>query len=141
MYFGEINHEIRVWFARRVRQGLEAMRVYEGNSWETRHYLSDPELLEWAVEWYCKHIAEFIKGTAPDTFCVDDIHNDERVEYQRKAVCCRCWEVLDMANAALGGAKEAKQHDTLDAWLEALNAGDLEWSGPTEDRGGSLVVA
>ena len=139
MYFGEINLGIRVWFARRVRRTLEAIRDNEVNGWETRQQLSDPEIFEWVAEWYCEHIAEFIRDNPRDTFCVDDIHNDERVEYQSKAVCNRRPDVRSMAMAAQARTREGQRFADLDEWLEALNAGQLKWSGPREKDGGDLV--
>ena len=139
MYFGEINLGIRVWFARRVRRTLEAIRDNEVNGWETRQQLSDPEIFEWVAEWYCEHIAEFIRDDPRDTFCVDDIHNDERVEYQSKAVCRRCPDARSMAIAAREGPREAQRFADLDGWLEALHAGELEWNGPSEKDGEDLV--
>ncbi len=140
MYFGEINIGIRVWFGRRVRQTLEEIRDNKENSWQVRQRMSDPVIFEWMAEWYCEHIAEFIQDDPRDTFCVDDIHNDERVRYQDKAVCEKCGDVLDMAIGALAGVREAQRFADLDSWLEALHAGELEWDGPIEQKGYELVT-
>ena len=139
MYFGEINFGIRVWFARRVRQSLEGIRDYKENGWETRQQLADPEVFEWVATWYCEHIAEFISDNPGDTFCVDDVHNDERVEYQSKEVGRRCPCVRGMAMEALAEVREAQRFTDLDTWLEALHAGQLEWDGPSEKDGEKLV--
>jgi len=109
------------------------------NSWQFHYHLSGPEVFEWVAEWYCEHIAEFIKDDARNTFCVDDIHNEERVRYQGKAVCEKCGDVLDMATGALAGVREAQRFADLDSWLEALHAGKLEWDGPSERVGYELV--
>ena len=139
MYFGEINIGIRVWFERRVRRSLEGIRDNKKNKWERRRQLADPWVFEWVAKWYCEHIADFIRDDPGDTFCVDDIHNHEAVSYQRGAVYDKCWAVLDSATAALERMQEAKQYETLDAWLAALHAGELGWGGPGEKDGEELV--
>ena len=139
MYFGEISIGIRVWFERRVRRTLEAIRDDKENKWERCRQLADPEILQWAVEWYCEHIADFIRDDPGDTFCVDDIHNHEAVSYQRGAVYDKCWDVLDMAAGAQAEVREAQRFTDLDTWLEALHAGQLEWDGPSEKDGEKLV--
>ena len=139
MYFGEINFGIRVWFARRVRRSLEGIRDNKENKWERRQQLADPWVFEWVAKWYCEQIADFIRDDPGDTFCVDDIHNNEAVSYRRGAVYDKCWEVLDMAAGAQAEVREAERFTDLDTWLEALHAGQLEWDGPSEQDGEKLV--
>ena len=139
MYFGEINLGIRVWFGKRVREDLVEIQENEKNQYWYRDQLSDPEVLEWVAEWYCEHIGEFVRGHSKDTFCVEDIHNDERVRYQCDAVHDKCWEVVRMAHEAVKKIKEATEYADLTDWLEALHTGRLTWSGPTEKHGESFV--
>ena len=135
MYFGEMNIGIRMWFGRRVREDLAEIQENEKNQDWYRDQLSDPDVFEWVAEWYCEHIAEFVSGASQNTFCVDDIHNSERVGYRCKAVRGRCWEVVRMAHEALEEIKEAREYTNLEAWIEALHTDGLKWDGPSEGNG------
>ena len=137
MWSGEINIEMRLWFGRRVRQSLEAIRDLEENDPWIRHRLADPEVLEWVAEWYEARIRDFIKTHDSDTFYVDD---DEKVKYKAMAVRGRCYDAVDAALEALPGVREGHAQPDLERWFNAALAGKLAWDGPKEQAGYTFVA-
>ena len=139
MWNGEINFGMHLWFGRRVRQTLGEIRDNEKNGASVRHRLADPEIFEWVAEWYEERIADFIRPHDSDTFCVDDIHNNEKVKYRGGVVCNRCNDAVDAAIEALAGLREAQAHPDLDGWFTAALGGKLAWDGPSEPSGYTMV--
>ena len=59
--------------------------------------------------------------------------------YDREHVTDTALAVVALARNALAGVRESKAYANLDNWLDALMAGNLEWSGPSEPSGYAMV--
>ena len=121
---------VRDWFSRKVMVSLHHFE----------HSLKD-ETYAWVVQWYCDRLGEFCLSADPDIIWVSEYEDDERkLQYSEERVLSRIDAVVKLAEKAIEPAREATAYDNLDAWLEALHAGLLEWNGPAEVGGADLVT-
>ena len=132
---------VRAWFQRKVMGSLSAFRDYEGNPWEFRQLLADPEVVAWVTRWYCDRLETFCSNADPDTIWVSDWEgDDQRIQYDKKSVADKAQGVVRRAKNALAGGRESKAYANAETWLEALLAGEIEWSGPSEPSGYTMVA-
>ena len=131
---------VKRWFERRLHRWLGDCRESDTNAQWFREALADQEIFEWTVQWFCSYMDDYIKPADPDEVWVTDVKGDgRRIRYDGKAVSNRCYAVVRRALQEAARGEEARKYPDLDTWLEALHAGQLEWSGPTEKDGEDFV--
>ncbi len=120
---------VRAWFHRKVLVSLHNFG----------HSLDD-ETFAWVIQWYCDRLGEFCLNADPEIIWVSEYEDDEqKLQYDEQRVMARFYVVIKLAKNAIGAEREANAYDNLDAWLEALHAGLLEWKGPIEKDCGDFV--